>query len=328
MTRKTRLLLQLGVVITCATPLLQAQGVRVDEQKATGPEQSVLASAKDLYASASYEAALLELNTAGSREDADQIDTYRALCQLALDRPRDAEQALEQIIARKPLYTIDDAQYSPRLVTMFRDVRRRALPEAAQLLYKAAKGEYEGRNYSVAAGMFKRLFSVLDDPDISGQAGTLADLRELADGFLKLSEQKVGEAAPAPLSGPAAAAAPSSQAPANAATAPRAAATVSYTALDAGVAPPVVIDQTMPAWRRLPTPLLSSRVYTGRIELVIDEHGAVETATLVKSIWPLYDPSVLQAAKHWHYQPAMKDGVPVRFRKLLDITVTADATHP
>jgi hypothetical protein len=113
---------QIGVV-TCASSAAWAQNLAVGESQPTGAAQSVLASAKNLYAAASYEAALVELSSVDASEDVDQIDTYRALCQLALDRPQDAERTLEKIVTRKPLYTMNDAQYSPRLVAMFRDVR-------------------------------------------------------------------------------------------------------------------------------------------------------------------------------------------------------------
>ena len=96
--------------------------------------QELLASAKSLYESASYEAALSELSAINSKEHVDVVDTYRALCLLGLGRTRDAERALEVIVTRKPLLTLSEAEYSPRIVALFRDVRKRALPTAAQQL--------------------------------------------------------------------------------------------------------------------------------------------------------------------------------------------------
>lgn len=288
----------------------QAQGVMVAEQKTAGVEQSVLTSAKNLYAEASYEAALLELNSTGTKEDIDQVDTYRALCLLALDRQGDAEQTLEGLVTRRPLYAINDTEYSPRLVSMFRDVRKRVLPSTAQQLYTEAKAQYENKNYEVAVTKFKQLNSVLNDPDVSGGSGRLADLRELSDGFMKLSEQKLRDI-PAP-------AAVAAAAPIVAPTAPPAIRI--YTAVDPGVRGPVAIQQAMPAWR--PTQqYLRGRVYTGRLEVVVDERGSVERATLVKSVWPSYDPLVMEAARHWTYQPAQLEGKPVKFVKIFDITV-------
>jgi Gram-negative bacterial TonB protein C-terminal len=307
-----------GLVLAGGAASAHAQSVKVDEQQATGTPQSVLASAKDLYAAASYEAALLELSAfdARAREDADQIDTYRALCQLALNRPQDAEQTLEQIVSRKPTYTINDAQYSPRLVSMFRDVRKRALPAAVQNLYVAGKRDYESNNYAAAVAKFTLLLSVLGDPDIADRAGTTTDLRELADGFLKLSQLKLAEAAPLKAAVPAPAAAAASVPSSTGAVAP-----ASYSSRDVGIKPPVVISQVMPAWRPSQSQAVNTRTFIGRLEIVIDEQGTVESMTLLKSIWPTYDPLLLQAAKNWHYQPALKNGQPVKFAKVLEITV-------
>ncbi|MEO5739122.1 MAG: hypothetical protein ABIS29_00810, partial [Vicinamibacterales bacterium] len=101
--------------------------------------QELLASAKSLYESASYDAALSELSAIDSTEVVDVVDTYRALCFLGLGRVGDAEQTLGRIVARTPLLVLSDADYSPRIVALFRDVRRKALPGAAQRLYSSAR---------------------------------------------------------------------------------------------------------------------------------------------------------------------------------------------
>ncbi len=304
-----------GAVVLSAAAV-RAQNITVAEPRGGVEQESVLASAKDLYASASYEAALLELSSTDAKGDVDQIDTYRALCFLALDRQQEAERTLEGIVARKPMYAINDAEYSPRLVAMFRDVRRRSLPGAERRLYTSAKADFEDKDYASATPKFKQLLSVLGDPAIADDAGRLKDLRELADGFLKLSEQRLDATArvaapmPTPVATPPAAAAP--------APVPAAA----YTNLDSAIKPPVIIAQALPEWRiARPLAYVPDRVYSGRLELIIDETGAVEKATLVKSIWPTYDMALLQSAKRWRYQPALKDGQPVKFIKYLDITI-------
>ena len=89
-------------------------------------DQEMLASAKSLYESASHQAALSELGAIDSTELVDVVDTYRALCFLGLGRVGDAEQTLGLIVTRKPLLVLSDADYSPRIVALFRDVRRKA----------------------------------------------------------------------------------------------------------------------------------------------------------------------------------------------------------
>ena len=59
----------------------------------------------------------------------------------------------------------------------------------------------------------------------------------------------------------------------------------------------------------------------GVLELVIDESGAVESARMRVPLNPIYDKTVLDSAKSWQYQPASVNGTPVRFRKLLQVSL-------
>ena len=272
--------------------------------------QELLASAKSLYESASYEAALTELSAISSSEHVDVVDTYRALCLLGLGRTRDAERALEVIVTRKPMLALSENDYSPRLVALYRDVRKRALPSAAQRLYSVAKADYENKNYEAAAAGFKQVLQVLDDVDPKDQTPTLADVKELAGGFLTLAETKAAAVSVPPV-----------PQPAPVAVAPKAtvAAPVPYTLLDVDVKPPVVVEQQVPSWRLMST--FPDRAFHGRLEVVIDETGVVETVKLEQPIWPAYDAALVQAARKWRYQPAMKDGKPVKFRRVLEINI-------
>ena len=196
-------------MLFCAAALL-AVGV-----PARAADEELLASAKSLYESASYEAALSEFSAIHASELADTVDTYKALCLLGLGRTREAEQALELVVTRRPLLVLNDAEYSPRVVALFRDVRKKALPAAAQQLYLAARTDYENKKYDVAATGFTQVLQIIAEIGADAQTTTLADLKELATGFATLADAK--SAAPAPP--PPRAAAP---APAAAATAPAA----------------------------------------------------------------------------------------------------------
>jgi TonB family protein len=55
--------------------------------------------------------------------------------------------------------------------------------------------------------------------------------------------------------------------------------------------------------------------------VVIDESGAVESAFIADPITPVYDGLALRAARGWRYRPATVNGVPVKFRKIVQITV-------
>ena len=273
--------------------------------------QEMLASAKSLYESASYEAALSQLSSIETTELVDVVDTYRALCLLAMGRVRDAEQALAAIVTRKPLLVLSEADYSPRIVALFREVRKKALPAAARLLYSQAKSEFEEKRYAAAAAGFKEALQVIADADPESQTSTLGDLKELADGFLMLAEVKAAAiASPPPVeAAPAAVAAKVSRA--------------FYSLADKDVTPPVVLTQAIPRWslaRNMPL-----RALGGTLELLIDETGVVESAAMAEPVWPPYDIELIRATKKWRYEPAMKDGMPVKFKRFLAINVDPSA---
>jgi len=60
----------------------------------------------------------------------------------------------------------------------------------------------------------------------------------------------------------------------------------------------------------------------GAIEVVIDEKGFVVQATMRASVLPSYDRQVVSAAQNWRYRPAMVNGTPVKFRKMVQVAVT------
>ena len=113
-----RAILIIGVVLVAARAGLGAQ--------------DPLSAAKDLYASAAYEdalSALSRMDGGSSRpEIARQADQYRAFCLYALGRTQEAESIAESMIRKEPLVPLDAADASPRIETMFADVRKRLLP--------------------------------------------------------------------------------------------------------------------------------------------------------------------------------------------------------
>jgi len=167
--------------------------------------QGGLAAARTLYASASYEDALASLASPDAAVDPNQVDEYRALCYLALGQSPSAEQALERILNRAPLYTLNELDVSPKLVTMFQDVKQRVIPSVARKLYAKGKNDYEAKDFAQAAAEFRLLMAAVDEKTTDRG---LADIRQLADGFLKLSEAAVAAAAPPKPAAAAASAAP------------------------------------------------------------------------------------------------------------------------
>ena len=82
--------------------------------------------------------------------------------------------------------------------------------------------------------------------------------------------------------------------------------------------PPVALRQDVP---RVPTTISAQARERAILEILIDEQGRVTNLSMRMTIHPMYDPQLLAAARDWRYRPAMVDGVPVKFRKLIQITV-------
>ena len=301
----------LKIVLTCVV-LLLAGAARVYAQ-------APLDVARDLYATADYEKALTLLDDLISREvgpKRQEAELYRALCFLALGKRDDADRAVETIVQRDPLYRAPE-DIAPRMRTAFGDAKKRLLPSIIQQHYNAAKAAFDAKDFGTAGEGFQRVLDAINDPDMKHAASQspLVDLKTLASGFRDLSVQ----ATPAP---PPVAAilatpppVPQVQAQSQAVSASRI-----YSSLDSGVIPPVVIMQEFPKYPgRVPQGGI-----LGAVDIVIDQTGSVESASMQTPVLSGYDAMIVQAARAWRYQPARVNGQPVKFRKSIRITVVPD----
>jgi TonB family protein len=282
---------------------------------ATTLHANTLATARDLYASASYNEALtvLEglLSDSQPRDERRSIATYRILCLVALGRTIDTDRAMESLVLEDPLYRPATDLLSPRMLTAFAATRQRMLPGIIQQQYNMAKFAFDSQQFETAAVMFKQVLDMMADADMAEAVSKspLSDLRTLAGGFHDLS---VKAAAP-PLPPPVVMAAP---APAVAAAPLRDYKRI-YTSGDPDVVAPVTVRQQIPAFNGRLT-----QTMVGVIEVTINAAGMVEATQMVTSVHPQYDRTVLNAAARWQYQPATIDGVPVKFTKRVQITLT------
>ena len=272
-----------------------------------------LSAARDLYASAAYEEALVQLARS------DRIETpaalrdraaYRAFCLVALGRADEAQTIAESLLRADPLFSVE--QYSdvaPRIVTLFADVRRRLLPPLIKDEYRVARAHALDH----APDAESRLSRVGDLLDLAQQIGvsdaTLADLRLLVDGFADLARAAAPRAAAAsPAADPAA--------PTTSAAPPAA------TKAAVRITEPMVVSQPPPA---VPPELLdlARRLrLTSEIDVIINEHGTVDNVVVTRSVNPAYDAAVVAAARAWRYRPATRDGVPIRSVKTVVINAS------
>jgi hypothetical protein len=84
-----------------------------------------------------------------------------------------------------------------------------------------------------------------------------------------------------------------------------------------GVSPPVGLRPQLP--RQLPDDV--RRDDLARIEMTILEDGTVESVKLLGKRHTVHDAMMLSAAKAWEFQPALKDGHPVKYRKTVWMAV-------
>lgn len=271
-----------------------------------------ISAARELYASARYDEALALLN--GMRpvasDERKAVEQYRSLCLLALGRGDEAAAAIAAVITADPFYQPSEAEASPRVRSTFAEVRQRLLPDLATDRYAAAKRAYDGKDFATAALRFRELVVMMDDPQMNGR---LNDLRTLAAGFVELAS-----AAAAPPPGPKEEAKEEAKPKPEPAKVAGPAVPAIYTAEEPGIVPPVTIRQEVP-----PVPAAISRMAQSQalVDVVIDEQGRLASIALRTSLHPVYDSLLVNAARGWKYQPATVNGVPVQFRKVIQLSI-------
>lgn len=283
-------------------------------------QDSPLAAARDLYAAARYDEALMMLNGLRPQESGNplalrSIEQYRSLCLLALGRSAEAEAAIAAVVTADPMYQPTETEASPRVRTAFSEVRQRQLPEIARSRYAAAKASFDRKELQVAEQQFRELLQLIDDPDMGGRLG---DLRTLVSGFVDLTT--AAAAPPPPEVKPEPRPEPRPEPPpAPAPAAPQIDPQRVFSVEEEGVVAAVAIRQEVP---RVPTQVAGQARDRGLLDVTIDEQGRVIQARLRMSIHPIFDSQLLAAARDWRYQPATYQGRPVKFRKMIQISVT------
>jgi TonB family protein len=285
-----------------------------------------LARAKDLYHSAAYDEALVALD----RIDADspaamkaEANEYRLFCLIALDRKVDARAVIESMVSADPFYQLSTDQASPRVLTMFKDVRQSLLPGLVQREYNAAKSAFDKQD-GEATEQFERVLKLLDDPLIA-PTPALGDLRTVATGFRDLSKARApkvefaGATAPVVAQMQATPVAPPVASTAAAAATPSRSGPPVYREGDPDVVAPVTIDQGLPQWVVPQGTRPGAWQPEAIVEVTISESGDVVNVVLRKQFHPSYDQQLVKAAMGWKYEPARRAGVPVRYVKLIAV---------
>ena len=273
--------------------------------------QEPLQTVKQLYGQANYEDALAALDKLPSETVRPEVEQYRVLSLTALGRSEEAQKVMEGLIRADPSYALDPSETPPRVREAFSSVRQKLLPGLTRQLYFDARAALDRRERDQAIAMFEKVIAIIDSA--GNAAGSSAELRILADGFLDLSKALPRSAASSTVAanGSPEPAAPTPVAPPPAAVTSGASARTASSAAAAVVETrPVALNQELPVWQ--PGDSLSRRgVYSGAVLVRIGTDGKVHSAEITKSVHPTYDSSLLRAARNWRYQPAKRNEIPV-----------------
>jgi hypothetical protein len=284
--------------------------------------QDPLSAARELYASADYEQALEKLGGLRTPETAapvlEQVDQYRAFCLFALGRTADAQAVAEGLVKKNPMLELDATDASPRLSAMFTDVRRRLLPALVRDRYRQARAALDSKNFTSAEPQLIEVRVMISDAEkINAMDEGMADLRVLVDGFIDLTRSLRENAAEQQAREKAAAAEKIARAAAPVIPAPLPTGDSSQ----ANVTAPIVLRQDLPQVPQSLLPMFKSGITAGQLDVLIDELGNVEDATIRQSMQPVYDAIVLRAAKMWKYRPARNGTTPVKYVKTVAVVV-------
>lgn len=268
--------------------------------------QDSLETARDLYASASYDEALGMLTRLGGGPE---HAMYEVFCLIALDRSADAEQRIEEILEADPLFAPNSEEASPRVQEMFNRVRTAIAPRLARAVYADAKAAFERKDRGAALKKFELLLQVIErtgagdntGEQTAGDNDLLGELKLLASGFVALA--KAG-APPSPAVPPTPAPDPAPLSPPPNGSSPV-------------LTPPVPLAEVFPRWE--PPGISRGMEFTGTIRVRISAAGAVESAEIVEPIHPAYDRRLLDAASQWRYEPARREGVAVGSERLVAV---------
>lgn len=296
---------------------------------ATHAADDPLTIAKDQYASAAYEDALATLTKLADGGGlmpavALQIDQYRSFCLVALGRTKDAEAVVQGIIRKEPLFELSADESSPRVEAMFTQVRRQLLPGLIRDRYREAKATVDRKELAAAEAEFNGVRKMIAKAEEFGlKDDAMADLAVLVNGFLDLARaSSAAKPEPAPAPAPVVVAPPEPPAaPIATSTTPPPAARPGNETFNAGaldVTPPVAVRQRVPPVPPMLSTLARKR---GTFDLTIEADGRVSDVAVRESVHVAYDTMIADAAKHWLYKPATRNGVPVRYVKSITLEV-------
>jgi hypothetical protein len=253
---------------------------------AVPPPRPVPGPAREAAASVPAAVAGTPENTSRPAPASDSIEASlrRAGALLAEGRDGEAAVILDGVVMKNPLYQPDPARFTPETLAAFQSSKRLLLPAMARRYLQEGRVALDAGDFTLAITKGERAQALLRDADIDAGSQDLSD--DLASLIAQANTARTLEE------------------------------TRIYTSADRDVTPP------RPIGRQLSSASVSGRApLTGRLELVVDRNGEVETVRLETPVNGYHDRMIVSAAKAWRYRPAMRKGRPVRYSMVMSITL-------
>src|SRR5262245_19564845 len=120
--------------------------------------QDSMQSVKELYASAAYEDALTAVGKIDSPSEPNlEAEQYRVFCLVALGRTDEAAKAVESVLTIQPEYRPNSTDASPRIQTLFSQVRGRMAPTLVKRMYQQGRAAMDRKDREEAVAQFEAM---------------------------------------------------------------------------------------------------------------------------------------------------------------------------
>jgi len=210
----------------------------------------------------------------------------RATGLLASGQAEDASILFDAIVMKNPFYQLDPSRSNPEALAAFEASKRVLVPVLVRRQYQEARAAFNAGEFSKAIAAGGRALTLLNSIATDAEPGDLNG--ELTNLVARATAARVAEEE-----------------------------TV-YSEDDSAVTPP------RPIGRQLSTasqPHDSTVPPTGRLEILVDRSGRVESVRLATPHNGYHDRMIVSAVKAWRYRPAQRNGKPVRYFLVMSISL-------
>lgn len=251
---------------------------------------ATLQQAIELYWNGEYERTLQLLGPELADDEVVEGHKYRAFSLVALGRNDEARAEFVALLEADPSHVLDAALVSPKIVGQFELSRQ----EFGASLFEQGKAAYFDGRYDEALALLEDLLEVDPSSVLGREYVQLARERSDLERRTAALEPEEPDAPEEPDVDP----------------------NRVYN-IGGSVTEPVVLRQSPPSYPQVEV----RRRTQGEVilRLTIGRDGKVEGADLIRSLSPRLNAAAIRAARTWLYEPAQRNGQPVRVFKIVAV---------